>query len=118
MRHHAERLCSRLDAARAHSAKADIQASLYKWYRRGTGAQRQAGAGGGLPLCDRTGGLFGWWDMGGGQVDAEALPQRMPGAGHLMAPGALMRIHCASAAFWRIFGRLRGRPAFFNPAAP
>jgi len=51
-------------------------------------------------------------------VDAEALPQRMPGAGHLMAPGALMRIHCASAAFWRIFGRLRGRPAFFNPAAP
>ncbi|WP_407830508.1 hypothetical protein [Verminephrobacter eiseniae] len=61
-------------------------------------------------------------------MDTEALPQRMPGEGHLLAPGALfhagrrpgtlMRIHFATAAFWRPFGRLRGKPAFFNPAAP
>ena len=97
LRRHAERLRSRLDAARSRSVKLALAA--------------------GCTFVAEPAGLFGWVDTG---VDTEALAQRMLDEGYLLAPGALfhaarkpstlMRINFATtqeAAFWGVFARWR-----------
>lgn len=99
LRRHAERLRTRLDAARARSVKLALAA--------------------GCRFAAEPAGLFGWLDTG---VDTDALAQRMLDEGYLLAPGALfhaarttstlMRINFATtqdAAFWRCFERLRAQ---------
>lgn len=96
LRRHAERIRTRLDAARARSVKLAL--------------------GAGCRFAAEPVGLFGWVDTG---VDTDALAQRMLDEGYLIAPGALfhaartpstlMRINFATtqdAAFWRVFTRL------------
>ena len=96
LRRHAERIRTRLDAARTRSVKL-AQAA-------------------GCRFVAEPSGLFGWVDTG---VDTEALAQRMLDEGYLIAPGALfhaarapttlMRINFATtqdAAFWKVFRRL------------
>ena len=96
LRRHAERIRTRLDAARSRSVKL-AQAA-------------------GCRFVAEPSGLFGWVDTG---VDTEALAQRMLDEGYLIAPGALfhaarapttlMRINFATtqdAAFWKAFRRL------------
>mgnify|MGYP002737718152 CR=1 FL=1 len=93
LRRHAERIRTRLDAARSRSVKLALQA--------------------GCTFAAEPVGLFGWVDTG---VDTDALAQRMLDEGYLLAPGALfhaerkpstlMRINFATtqeAAFWQIF---------------
>ncbi len=97
LRRHAERVRTRLDAARGRSAKLAQQA--------------------GCLLAAEPAGLFGWVDTG---VDTDVLAQRMLDEGYLIAPGALfhaerqpstlMRINFATtqeAVFWRAFERAR-----------
>ena len=97
LRRHAERIRTRLDAARARSVKLAL--------------------GAGCTFAAEPVGLFGWVDTG---VDTDALSQRMLDEGYLLAPGALfhaerkpstlMRINFATtqdAAFWRVFQRVR-----------
>ena len=97
LRRHAERIKSRLDAARARSVRL-AQAA-------------------GCVFAAEPAGLFGWVDVG---VDSEALALRMLDLGYLLAPGALfhatrqpstlMRINFATtqdAAFWDAFGPVR-----------
>jgi DNA-binding transcriptional MocR family regulator len=97
LRRHAERIRTRLDAARARSVKLALAA--------------------GCTFAAEPVGLFGWVDAG---VDTDALAQRMLDEGYLIAPGALfhaartpstlMRINFATtqdAAFWRVFARLK-----------
>jgi DNA-binding transcriptional MocR family regulator len=96
LRRHAERIRSRLDAARSRSVKLALQA----------GCRFEA----------EPAGLFGWVDTG---VDTDALAQRMLDEGYLLAPGALfhaerkpgtlMRINFATtqdAAFWRRYAEV------------
>ena len=96
LRRHAERIRTRLDAARSRSVKL-AQAA-------------------GCRFVAEPSGLFGWVDTG---VDTEALAQRMLDEGYLIAPGSLfhaarapstlMRINFATtqdAAFWKVFRRL------------
>ncbi len=91
MRRHAERIRTRLDAARSRCVKLALQA--------------------GCTFAAEPAGLFGWVDTG---VDTDALAQRMLDEGYLLAPGALfhaqrkpgtlMRINFATsqeAAFWK-----------------
>ncbi|MEZ5644813.1 MAG: PLP-dependent aminotransferase family protein [Burkholderiaceae bacterium] len=95
LRRHAERIRTRLDAARTRSVKL-AQAA-------------------GCRFVAEPSGLFGWVDTG---VDTEALAQRLLDQGYLIAPGALfhaarspgtlMRINFATtqdASFWRIYRR-------------
>jgi len=97
LRRHAERIRSRLDAARGRSVKLALAH--------------------GCSFAAEPAGLFGWVDTG---VDTDALAQRMLDEGYLIAPGALfhaarhpstlMRINFATtqeAAFWKVFARLR-----------
>ena len=97
LRRHAERIRTRLDAARARSVKLALAA--------------------GCTFAAEPVGLFGWVDTG---VDTDALAQRMLDEGYLLAPGALfhaerkpstlMRINFATtqdAAFWKVFSRVR-----------
>lgn len=97
LRRHAERIRTRLDAARARSVKLAL--------------------GAGCSFAAEPVGLFGWVDTG---VDTDALAQRMLDEGYLIAPGALfhaarapstlMRINFTTtqdAAFWRVFSRLK-----------
>jgi DNA-binding transcriptional MocR family regulator len=97
LRRHAERIRTRLDAARARSVKLAVAH--------------------GCTFAAEPAGLFGWVDTG---VDTDALSQRMLDEGYLIAPGALfhavrapstlMRINFATtqeAAFWKVFARLR-----------
>ena len=97
LRRHAERIRTRLDAARARSVKLAL--------------------GAGCSFAAEPVGLFGWVDAG---VDTDALAQRMLDEGYLLAPGALfhaerkpstlMRINFATtqdAAFWKVFQRVR-----------
>ena len=97
LRRHAERIRTRLDAARARSVKLAL--------------------GAGCTFAAEPVGLFGWVDTG---VDTDALAQRMLDEGYLIAPGALfhaarapstlMRINFATtqdAAFWRVFARVK-----------
>ncbi|EJL90407.1 transcriptional regulator with HTH domain and aminotransferase domain containing protein [Polaromonas sp. CF318] len=97
LRRHAERIRTRLDAARARSVKLAIAHGCH--------------------FATEPAGLFGWVDTG---VDTDALAQRMLDEGYLIAPGALfhavrapstlMRINFATtqeAAFWKVFARLR-----------
>jgi DNA-binding transcriptional MocR family regulator len=97
LRRHAERIRTRLDAARSRSVKLAMQA--------------------GCRFVAEPAGLFGWVDTG---VDTDALAQRMLDEGYLLAPGALfhaerspstlMRINFATtqeAGFWKVFSRLR-----------
>ncbi|EJE53593.1 transcriptional regulator with HTH domain and aminotransferase domain containing protein [Acidovorax sp. CF316] len=96
LRRHAERIRTRLDAARARSVKLALSA--------------------GCTFAADPVGLFGWVDTG---VDTDALSQRMLDEGYLLAPGALfhaerkpstlMRINFATtqdATFWRTFERV------------
>lgn len=91
LRRHAERIRTRLDAARSRAVKLALHA--------------------GCRFAAEPAGLFGWVDTG---VDTDALAQRMLDEGYLLAPGALfhaqrqpstlMRINFATtqdAAFWR-----------------
>ncbi|WP_137896481.1 PLP-dependent aminotransferase family protein [Ramlibacter sp. 2FC] len=95
LRRHAERIRSRLDAARSRSVKLALQA--------------------GCRFAAEPAGLFGWVDTG---VDTDQLAQRMLDQGYLLAPGALfhaarapstlMRINFATtqdAAFWQVLAR-------------
>lgn len=97
LRRHAERIRTRLDAARARSVKLALAH--------------------GCRFAAEPAGLFGWVDTG---VDTDALAQRMLDVGYLLAPGALfhaqrlpstlMRINFATtqdAVFWRVFARQR-----------
>lgn len=97
LRRHAERIRTRLDAARARSVKLAL--------------------GAGCTFAAEPVGLFGWVETG---VDTDALAQRMLDEGYLLAPGALfhaerkpttlMRINFATtqdATFWRVFQRVR-----------
>lgn len=90
LRRHAERIRTRLDAARSRTVKLALHA--------------------GCRFAAEPAGLFGWVDTG---VDTDALTQRMLDEGYLLAPGALfhaqrkpstlMRINFATtqdAAFW------------------
>jgi DNA-binding transcriptional MocR family regulator len=96
LRRHAERIRTRLDAARSRSVKLASQA--------------------GCRFAAEPAGLFGWVDTG---VDTDALAQRMLDEGYLLAPGALfhadrkpstlMRINFATtqdAAFWKKYAEL------------
>lgn len=97
LRRHAERIRTRLDAARSRSVKLATNA--------------------GCTFVAEPAGLFGWVDTG---VDTDLLAQRMLDDGYLLAPGALfhaerqpstlMRINFATtqdAAFWKKFSELR-----------
>ena len=97
LRRHAERIRSRLDAARSRSARLVLAH--------------------GCTFAAPPAGLFGWVDTG---VDTDALAQRMLDEGYLLAPGALfhaqrqpsslMRINFATtqdAQFWKIFCAVR-----------
>ncbi len=96
LRRHAERIRTRLDAARTRSTRLALAA--------------------GCRFVSEPAGLFGWVDTG---VDTEALSQRMLDEGILIAPGALfhaarapstlMRINFATTqdtAFWSVYRRL------------
>ena len=96
LRRHAERIRTRLDAARSRSVKLALQA--------------------GCTFAAEPVGLFGWVETG---VDTDALAQRMLDEGYLLAPGALfhaerkpstlMRINFATtqeAAFWQTYQRM------------
>ena len=95
LRRHAERIRTRLDAARSRSVKLAENA--------------------GCSFAAPPAGLFGWVDTG---VDTDALSQRMLDLGYLLAPGALfhaqrqpstmMRINFATtqdAQFWKVFAK-------------
>lgn len=97
LRRHAERIRTRLDAARARGVKLAL--------------------GAGCTFAAEPVGLFGWVETG---MDTDALAQRMLDEGYLLAPGALfhaerqpstlMRINFATtqeAAFWKCFARMR-----------
>ncbi len=99
MRRHAERIKTRLEAARSRSVKLALHA--------------------GCTFAAEPAGLFGWVDTG---VDTDALAQRMLDEGYLLAPGslfhaerkpcALMRINFATtrdAVFWKKFAQLLRR---------
>lgn len=96
LRRHAERIRTRLDAARSRSVKLAMAA--------------------GCSFAAEPSGLFGWVDTG---VDTDALAQRMLDEGYLLAPGALfhadrkpstlMRINFATtqdAAFWKKYSEV------------
>jgi DNA-binding transcriptional MocR family regulator len=96
LRRHAERIKTRLAAARSRSVKLALAA--------------------GCRFAAEPAGLFGWVDTG---VDTDALAQRMLDEGYLLAPGALfhahrkpstlMRINFATtqeATFWRKYAEL------------
>ncbi len=100
LRRHAERIRTRLDAARSRTVKLALNA--------------------GCTFAAEPAGLFGWVDTG---VDTDELAQRMLDEGYLLAPGALfhaerkpstlMRINFATtqdAAFWKVYSRVRGTP--------
>jgi DNA-binding transcriptional MocR family regulator len=95
LRRHAERIRTKLDAARGRSVKLALTH--------------------GCTLAAEPAGLFGWVDTG---VDTDALAQRMLDHGYLLAPGALfladrrpstlMRINFATtqnAEFWQVFAK-------------
>ena len=97
LRRHAERIRSRLDQARARSARLALAH--------------------GCTFAAEPAGLFGWVET---KVDIDALAQRMLDEDYLIAPGSLfhavrkpgslMRINFATtqdAAFWTVFARLR-----------
>ncbi|MDR3455076.1 MAG: PLP-dependent aminotransferase family protein [Rhodoferax sp.] len=97
LRRHAERIRTRLDLARARSARLALAH--------------------GCTFAAEPAGLFGWVET---FVDTDALSQRMLDEGYLLAPGALfhasrqpstlMRINFATTqevAFWKVFVRLR-----------
>lgn len=97
LRRHAERVISRLDAARQRAVRLAEEA--------------------GCQFVTPPHGLFGWLEVG---VDTERLAQRMLDAGWLIAPGllfsptrragTLMRINFATsqdARFWRLLAELR-----------
>ncbi len=96
LRRHAERIKTRLGAARSRSVKLALNA--------------------GCTFAAEPAGLFGWVDTG---VDTDALSQRMLDEGYLLAPGALfhaerkpstlMRINFATtqeAAFWKKYSEV------------
>ncbi|MDB5872277.1 MAG: GntR family transcriptional regulator [Ramlibacter sp.] len=96
LRRHAERIKTRLGAARSRSVKLALNA--------------------GCTFAAEPAGLFGWVDTG---VDTDALAQRMLDEGYLLAPGGLfhaerkpstlMRINFATtqeAAFWKKYSEI------------
>ncbi|MDI4634392.1 PLP-dependent aminotransferase family protein [Pelomonas sp. V22] len=100
LRRHAERVNTRLDAARQRAVRLALEA--------------------GCQFITPPQGLFGWVDVG---VDTERLAQRLLDLGWLIAPGLLfsatrragtaMRINFATAQdarFWRLLQQLRQQP--------
>lgn len=98
LRRHAERVRTKLDAARTRATRLALQS--------------------GCTFAAEPVGLFGWVDTG---VDTEQLAQSMLDVGYLLAPGALfdatrrpstlMRINFAAtqeASFWKSFVAVRG----------
>ena len=96
LRRHAERIRTRLEAARGRSVQLALAA--------------------GCTFAAEPAGLFGWVETG---VDTDVLAQRMLDEGYLLAPGALfhasrqpctlMRINFATAqdaGFWKVFERM------------
>ena len=96
LRRHAERIRTRLEAARSRSVKLALNA--------------------GCTFAAQPAGLFGWVETG---VDTDALAQRMLDEGYLLAPGGLfhavrkpstlMRINFATtqdAAFWKKYSEI------------
>lgn len=79
LRRHAERIKTRLDAARSRSVKLALHA--------------------GCTFAAEPAGLFGWVDTG---VDTDALAQRMLDEGYLLAPGALFHAHRKPSTLMRI----------------
>ena len=98
LRRHAERIRTRLEAARGRSVKLALAA--------------------GCTFAAEPAGLFGWVETG---VDTDVLAQRMLDEGYLLAPGALfhasrqpcslMRINFTTAqdaGFWKVVERMVG----------
>ena len=96
LRRHAERIRTRLEAARGRSVQLALAA--------------------GCTFAAEPAGLFGWVETG---VDTDVLAQRMLDEGYLLAPGALfhasrqpstlMRINFTTAqdaGFWKVFERM------------
>jgi DNA-binding transcriptional MocR family regulator len=79
LRRHAERIKTRLQAARVRSVKLALNA--------------------GCTFAAEPAGLFGWVDTG---VDTDALAQRMLDEGYLLAPGALFNAHRKPSTLMRI----------------
>ena len=91
LRRHAERIRTRLDAARSRSVKLALQA--------------------GCTFAAKPAGLFGWVDTG---VDTDQLAQTMLDEGYLLAPGALFHAARAPSTLMRINFTTTQEPAFWE----
>ena len=91
LRRHAERIRTRLDAARSRSVKLALHA--------------------GCTFAAEPAGLFGWVDTG---VDTDALAQRMLDEGYLLAPGGLFHAHRKPSTLMRINFATTQDAAFWN----
>ena len=91
LRRHAERIRTRLDAARSRSVKLALQA--------------------GCTFAAKPAGLFGWLDTG---VDTDQLAQTMLDEGYLLAPGALFHAARAPSTLMRINFTTTQEPAFWD----
>lgn len=94
IRRHAERIRTRLDAARARSVKLAGEH--------------------GFSFAAEPLGLFGWLETG---VDTDALSQRMLDAGYLIAPGALFHANRVPSSLMRINFATTDQPAFWTTLA-
>ena len=91
LRRHAERIRTRLDAARGRSVKLALQS--------------------GCTFVAEPAGLFGWVDTG---VDTDQLAQTMLDEGYLLAPGALFHAARAPSTLMRINFTTTQEPAFWS----
>ncbi len=91
LRRHAERIRTRLDAARGRSVKLALQS--------------------GCTFAAEPAGLFGWVDTG---VDTDQLAQTMLDEGYLLAPGALFHAARAPSTLMRINFTTTQEPAFWD----
>ena len=91
LRRHAERIRTRLDAARNRSVKLALAH--------------------GCTFAAEPVGIFGWVETG---VDTDALSQRMLDAGYLLAPGALFHANRAPSSLMRINFATTQEPPFWE----
>jgi DNA-binding transcriptional MocR family regulator len=91
LRRHAERIRTRLDAARQRSVRQAQQA--------------------GCTFVAEPAGLFGWVDTG---VDTDWLAQRMLDQGYLLAPGSLFHADRRAGSLMRINFATTQEPAFWD----
>ena len=91
LRRHAERIRTRLDAARNRSVKLALAH--------------------GCTFAADPVGIFGWVETG---VDTDALSQRMLDAGYLLAPGALFHANRAPSSLMRINFATTQEPQFWQ----